>query len=141
MAFKVFLDANVCLDFLLRRENYPQTKKIFQKIFNEDISSFVTPAIVHIMAFYLAKHYGKKMVKTIILDLLASVRVVDCTHEIAINAVSSRMTDIEDALQYYAAMHHKIDYFISLDKNLIKTAIPVLPVYSPEEFLKEFDND
>jgi predicted nucleic acid-binding protein len=49
------------------------------------------------------------------------------------------MTDIEDALQYYTAMHHKVDYFISLDKNLIKSAIPVLPILTPEEFLKEND--
>jgi predicted nucleic acid-binding protein len=139
MASKVFLDANVCLDFLLRRENYPVTKSLFQRIFAGEITSFVTPAIVHITAFYLNKHYGKPVVKTIILDLLASVRVVDCNHDITINAVNSQMTDIEDALQYYTAMYHKLDYFISLDKSLIKSAISVLPVYSPEEFLKEFE--
>jgi predicted nucleic acid-binding protein len=139
MASKVFLDANVCLDFLLRRENYAETKRVFQQIFAEQIASFVTPAIVHIVAFYLNKHYGKPVVKTIILDLLASVRVVDCNHDITVNAVNSQMTDIEDALQYYTAMHHKLDCFISLDKNLIKSAIPMLPVYSPEEFLREFE--
>jgi predicted nucleic acid-binding protein len=139
MAFKIFLDANVCLDFLLRREKYSETKRIFQNIFSGEISSFVTPAIVHIMAFYLVKHYGKQVVKTIILDLLTSVTVIDCNHETTINAVNSQMADIEDALQYYTAMHHKVDYFISLDKNLIKSAIPSLPVYSPEKFLKEFD--
>lgn len=48
------------------------------------------------------------------------------------------MTDIEDALQYYTALHHKIDYFISCDKQLKKAAIPSLPVYLPEEFLAEF---
>ncbi len=45
------------------------------------------------------------------------------------------MSDIEDALQYYTAMHHKLDYFISRDKGLKKAAIPVLPVCSPEEFI------
>lgn len=54
------------------------------------------------------------------------------------HAANSQMTDIEDALQYYTAMHHKMDYFISMDKNLIKSAMPNLPVYTPENFLKEF---
>jgi hypothetical protein len=46
------------------------------------------------------------------------------------------MTDIEDALQYYTALHHKLDVFISSDKQLQKSAISSLPVYTPEEFLK-----
>lgn len=140
MASKLLLDANVCLDFLLRRENYSETKNVFLKIFSGEIKGFVTPAIVHIVSFYLAKYYDRALTKDIILDLLSNIKVIDCNHEIAINAVSSRMTDIEDALQYYTAMHHKMDYFISLDKNFIKSAIPNLPVFSPTEFLKTFDN-
>jgi len=45
------------------------------------------------------------------------------------------MTDIEDALQYYTALHHKIDFFITEDKDLQKSAIPNLPVYSSQDFL------
>ena len=43
-------------------------------------------------------------------------------------------------LQYYIAMHHKVDYFITQDKDMQKESIPTLPVYTPEEFLKEFLN-
>lgn len=138
MAFKVFLDASVCLDFLLRRDYYSESKKVFLKIFSGEVNAFISPAIVHIIAYYLSKYYGKDLVKNIVLDLLSSVKVIDCSHEIAINAINSQMTDIEDALQYYTAMHHKMGYFISLDQKLIKSAIPILPIYSPEDFLKEF---
>lgn len=140
MAFKIFLDANVGLDFLLRRENYAETKKLFERIFSGEIKAFITPAIVHIISYMLVKYYDKHVIKSIILDLLSNVKVIDCNHETTINAVNSQMTDIEDALQYYTAMHHKIDFFITLDKKLIKSAIPILPVYTPEEFLKEFSN-
>jgi predicted nucleic acid-binding protein len=70
---------------------------------------------------------------------LKNVKVIDCNHETALNAISSQLTDIEDALQYYTAINHKVDYFISLDKQFIKSALPVLPIYTPQEFLKEFD--
>ena len=137
MAFKIFLDANVCLDLLLRRENYIYSKRIFERISSGEFRAFITPSIVHIVAYILPKYYDKSLIKNIVLDLLNHVQVIDCSHEITINAVNSQMTDIEDALQYYTAMHHKVDYFISLDKKLANSAIPILPVYSPEEFLKE----
>ncbi len=140
MAFKIFLDANVCLDFLLRRDYYSQTRLIVEKILTGELKAFVSPAIVHIVAFYLAKYYEKHLIKSIIIDWLANVKVIDCTHDIAIHAINSHMTDIEDALQYYTAIHHKLNYFISLDKNLVKSAIPVLPVYFPYDFVKKLND-
>jgi hypothetical protein len=41
-------------------------------------------------------------------------------------------------LQYYTALHHKLDYFITRDKRLQKEAVPGLPVYTADEFLREF---
>jgi len=138
MAFKVFLDANVCISFLLQRTGFEPSERIFEKVISGECKAFTTPAIIHIISYFLKKVHTIDTVKILIINLLANVRIIDCTHEITINAVNSQMTDIEDALQYYTAMHHKIDYFISLDKKLIKSAIPVLPVYTPNEFLKEF---
>jgi len=140
MASKVFLDANVCISFLLQRKGFESSEQVFQKVISQELKAYISPAIVHIIAYFLGKALAKDVVKSLVLSLLANVKVIDCNHEITINAINSRMTDIEDALQYYTAMHHKMDYFISLDKNFIKSAIPNLPVFSPTEFLKTFDN-
>lgn len=138
MASKIFLDANVCIDFLLQRKGYEPSEGVFEKIISQEFRGYTTPAIIHIIAYFLKKVHPKATVKILVLNLLANVQVIDCNHEVAVNAVNSQMTDIEDALQYYTAMHYKIDYFISLDKNLIKSAIPILPIYTPEQFLQEF---
>lgn len=138
MASKLFLDANVCLQFLLQRKGFESSDLLFERIVSGEFKAHTTPAIVHIIAYFLAKVHENEVVKTLILNLLANVRVIDCSHETTINAINSQMKDIEDALQYYTAMHHKMDYFISLDKTLIKSAIPILPIYSPADFLKEF---
>lgn len=140
MAYKILLDANVCMSFLLQRGNFEPSEKIFEKIISGECKAFTSPAIIHIISYFLKKVHPIDTVKILIINLLANVKVIDCTHEITINAVNSQMADIEDALQYYTAMHHKIDYFISLDKKLKKSAIPVLPVFTPEEFLNEFSN-
>jgi putative PIN family toxin of toxin-antitoxin system len=138
MASKVFLDANILLDFTLKRGGYDAAKKIIELIVNGQIQAFITPSIVHIVGYWLTKSYGNAKAKELLLTLMAEVYVIDISHEITLNALHSKIKDIEDALQYYTALHHKVDYFITQDKDLQKESIPVLPVYSPEEFLKEF---
>jgi len=137
MAFKVFLDANILLDFTLKREEYEKSKTIIELVVSGEIQAFITPSIVHIVGYWLTKTYGNANAKEILLTLLTDVTVIDLPHEIAVNALHSKINDIEDALQYYTAIHHKLDYFISRDKQLQRQSIPVLTVYTPDEFLTE----
>jgi predicted nucleic acid-binding protein len=138
MASKIFLDANILLDFTLKRESYDLSKKILELVISGQFQGFITPSIVHIVGYWLTKAYGNTKAKELLLLLLADIYVIDITHEITLNALHSKINDIEDCLQYYTALHHKLDYFITMDKKLQKSASPNLPIYSPEEFLKEF---
>jgi len=135
MASKIFVDANVLLDFSLKRDNYSVSKQLIKLIIDGELQAFITPSIVHITGYWLIKAYGADKAKQILLQLLTDIQVIDCNHAVAINALNSKMTDIEDALQYYTALHHKIDFFITEDKDLQKSAIPNLPVYSSQDFL------
>ena len=137
MAFNVFLDANLLLDFTLIREHYPVSKRVIALAVNNDIEAFTTPAIVHIMSYWLTKAYGEKKAKELILSLLQNVRIIDASHDVIINALSSKINDVEDALQYFTAMHHKMDYFLTRDKLFVKQSLPALPLYFPERFLSE----
>ena len=139
MASRVFLDANILLDFTLKREAYPVARKLIELAIKGQIQAFITPSIVHIVGYWLTKAYGNARAKELLLTLLADVRVVDINHEITVTALHSKIKDIEDALQYYTAIHHKVDIFISRDKDLQRAAIPTLPVYAPDEFLKELE--
>ena len=138
MASKLFLDANVLLDFTLKREGYTDAKKIIQLAIDGQVQAFITPSIVHITGYWLTKAYGSTKAKQILLALLAEVQVIDTNHELTLAALHSKINDIEDALQYYTSIHHKLDYFISVDKELKKVSIPTLPVYTPGEYLEEF---
>lgn len=135
MASKVFLDANVILDFTLKRESYPAAKQLMEKIVAGEIYGYISPSIVHISGYWLSKAYGTSKAKELLLTLMADIKVIEIPHEVALLALNSKITDIEDALQYYTALHHQLDAFISRDKNLQKAAIPSLPIYSPEAFL------
>ena len=139
MASKIFLDANLLLDFTLKRDSYNEAKQVLDLVIAGKIQAFTTSSILHITGHYLTKFYGNDKTKELLLMILVEVTLIDITHETAIAALSSKFTDIEDALQYYTAIHHKLDYFISNDKGLKKDSIPVLSVYTPQEFIQEFN--
>lgn len=77
--------------------------------------------------------------KELLLALLANITVIEIDHEITVHALHSKIADIEDALQYFTAIHHRIDAFVSDDKRLLKEATAVLPVYSLKEFLTNIE--
>lgn len=137
MASNVFLDANILLDFTLKRDDYEQARAVIALAVNGNIQAFISSSIVHIVGYWLTKAYGHSKAKTILITLLSDVTVIDLPHEIVLNALHSKVTDMEDALQYYTAVHHKLDYFISRDKQLHKQGIPLLPICTPQEFLSE----
>lgn len=138
MASKVFLDANLLLDFTLKRDSYNDAKQVLDLVITGKIQAFTTSSVIHITGHYLTKFYGSDKAKELLLMILVEVTLIDITHETAIVALSSKFTDIEDALQYYTAIHHRLDYFISSDTQLQKSSIPTLPVYKPQEFIQEF---
>ncbi len=136
MASNLFLDANFLLDFTLQREGYSEAKEIISLAITGDIQLCTTPSVLHITAYWLTKSYSGKKAKAILLSLMNEIRIVDCNHETALLAMNSIMEDIEDALQYYAALTHAADIFISSDKKLKRAAMPQLPVMTPREFLE-----
>lgn len=138
MASNVFLDANIILDFTLKRSSYNVAKEIINLAVTGRINAFVTPSIIQICEYWLTKAYGYAKAKEPLLTLLNDVACIDIPHDKVVNSLHSSIKDMEDAIQYYCALHHKIDYFISRDKDLQKRGIPALPVYGPEEFLQKF---
>ena len=138
MASKVFLDANILLDLTFQRADYKVAREIMTLVIQGKVQAFVTPAVLHIVGYWLTKAYTQARAKEILLGLLNDVRSIDISHDQVVTSLHSAIRDMEDALQYYTALYYKVDIFISRDKQLKKDAIPALPVYGPEEFLKEF---
>lgn len=136
MASRIFIDANILLDFLLKRSDYEDAKSIIKLVINKEVEAYITPSIIHIVGYWTTKAYGKSKAKELLLTLLSDITVIDSSHQITLAALHSKIDDIEDALQYYTAIQHKIDFFISRDKKLQGQGIASLPVYSTSEFLK-----
>lgn len=136
MALKIFLDANVILDFVLKRKNYEDVKLIFEQEEKGNIKLFISSSILHIIGYWLTKYLGVHVAKTTLLKLLAHIKVIDSNHEGALEALKSDIKDIEDALQYFTALNHKMDYLISFDIDFKKFANSKLPIVDVKDFIK-----
>jgi predicted nucleic acid-binding protein len=136
MAFRIFLDTDILLDFTLKRNAYDAARQLMEWAVKGRVQVFITSNIVHIAGYWLTVAYGPAKAKELLAALLVDIQVIDIGHEITVNALHSRISNMEQALQYYTALHHRLDYFITRDKALNKMASPVLPVCQPEEFIK-----
>ena len=137
MGFKVFIDANCLLDLTLQRGGFQNANIIIQEGLNGKIKLYTSPAILHVVAYYTTQQYKKHQSKQIILTLLNDITIIDCDHGTALIAMNSSFEDVEDALQYYTALKHAMDYFISGDKKLKSCSVPQLPVFTMGEFVKQ----
>lgn len=139
MAFRVFLDANIVLDFTLQRDvGYEDAKEIIENAIEGNLSVFTTPSVIHIAGYYLKKAHGTLITKQMLLSLLSDMRTVDIPFTTVLQALQSTIPEVEDSLQYSSALHHQLDYFISRDKPLFKYALPQLPIISPKNFISQF---
>lgn len=135
MAFRIFIDTDILLDFTLKRDAYAAARKLMEWATRGRVQAFITSNTVTITSYWLSKAYGAAKAREILAALLADIQVIDIGHDITVNALHSRIQNMEQALQYYTALHHKLDYFITRDTALDRTASAVLPVCLPEAFI------
>jgi predicted nucleic acid-binding protein len=136
MANKVFVDANVILDFILKRKQFESAKTLFELAERNRIKLFISSSLLHIIAHWLTKSLGSNISKTTMLSLLNLVQVVEGNHDCAVQSLESKFVDIEDGFQYFIALMNKMDYIISFDKGFQKYSSEKLPIISIDEYLR-----
>ena len=135
MSNRIYLDANILLDYVLDRPEKESAAKILQLINKGIIKAYISSSIIHILSYVLSKTFSVEKTKEVIISIIHDIELIDMPKEIVLQSLNSKMNDIEDALQYHVALYNKIDFFISNDKKLKKEAIPALPIYTPKELM------
>ncbi len=140
MVPSAFLDANILLDLTLKREGFEKAAQIVRLSVKGRIALYTSSSIIHLLGYWLTKVYGQAKARELILSLMEEVRVLETTHDIIIQALESKIADIEDAIQYHTGLYHQLDAFVSRDRSLQRAAISSLPVCSPTEFLRNHED-
>lgn len=131
---QVFVDTDVILDLLCRRHPFYDAAATLFTLAENDRYRFVSTPLAFANIFYiLRKQTGYETASLLLRKLRILVGVADMTSKTLDMALNSKMTDFEDALQYFSAVSFSVDYFITRNKK--DYTEKGLSALTPDEFL------
>lgn len=137
---KVFVDTDIILDLLVKREPfYPHAAEIFSLADSGKIKLFITPVIVTNLHYILRKAGGKDKAIKSLLKFKLIVKILPVDEKIVELALASEFSDFEDAIQYYAAKENGITCLLTRNKKHFKKAD--ITIMSADEYLDIFKNE
>lgn len=132
---EVFIDADIVLDLLCKREPfYSYATEVFT-MGDTGIIKLVTTPLVFANVFYiLRKVSGIEKAKELLRKLRIMVGVVSLNDKVIDLALNSAFNDFEDGIQFFAAREQGIKLLLTRNVKDYKAAD--LIIQTPEEYLK-----
>ena len=132
---KVFLDTNIVIDLLDKRESfYIDAVKLFTLAYQKKITLFVSP-MTYATASYLLRKHGKEGMRKLLNNFRQLSQITTADERVVDAALASSFDDYEDALQYYSVLTRNVDVIVTRNKKDFTSAS--IPVLSPAELLKQ----
>ena len=124
---RLFLDTNIVIDLLERREPYcHDAVRLFTMSYNKKVQLVVSPLTYATASFLLRKH-GSEGVRNLLSNFRQLSRVANVNERTVDDSLASQFKDFEDAMQYYTAVKAKADVIITRNgKDFINSKIPVM---------------
>jgi len=133
---RVLLDTNVILDFLLDRLPFADAATAVWLASEQGQFEGYVSAITPVNVFYIARKIkGVDAARQMVDGLLSACQVCPIDLPILQSALTLPMRDYEDAVQHASASAIQIDAIVT--RNLKDYTGATLPVFSPEDFLKQ----
>ena len=131
---KIFLDTNIFLDLLLKREFYKEALKILDGVDNGQWRGYILDITV-LNIDYVAKKQMKNIQEFIQL-LSGTFTIVGADNAVIEEALSLENSDFEDSVQYIVAKNLACDVIVTNDKNFVKNG--EIEVLSSKRFLEKY---
>ena len=135
MSKLIFVDSDVILDVLEKREPFYSYSAQILTLGDEKKIKLVTTSLVFSNVYYLLrKHLGIDKAKESLRKFRVIVDVISVNAKEVDLALNSEMSDFEDALQYFTALNSKIGFIIT--RNVRDYKNPKLIVQTPQEYIE-----
>jgi predicted nucleic acid-binding protein len=132
----VFIDTNVVVDFLGRREGFfDNAAMIFQMQKEGRINAIVSSLTIINCAYILRKVFSREVMLDKVEKLCKTFKISAIDKTILVEALERHPYDFEDAVQYISALPYKPDIIITRDKHGF-VDLDVL-IMTPDEFIAE----
>ena len=131
---KIFIDSDIILDLLIKRNEFESTAQLFTKINNKELMGFTSPLVFANVYYINTKYEGKTKSLENLRKLRQLLSILTIDENIIDEALIANATDFEDSIQYIAAEKNSIDFIITRNKKDYREC--KLPVLTASEFLK-----
>jgi predicted nucleic acid-binding protein len=135
---RIFVDTNLLLDVLAKREPFYTAAARVWTLAETGACEALVSAISFNNVFYIVRKArdpaAARRALVLLRDVFASI---DPDQRILNQAIDSDIPDLEDAIQFYSALHARADYLLT--RNVGDFPAGILPVLAPDEFLALVD--
>ncbi|QNL98130.1 PIN domain-containing protein [Treponema sp. Marseille-Q4132] len=139
MSKVLFVDSDVILDVLEKRERFYEYSAQILSLGDEKKVKLVTTSLAFANIYYLLrKHLGIEKAKESLRKLRIIVDVISVNAKEVDLALNSELSDFEDALQYFTALDGKIEFIIT--RNVCDYKNPKLIVQTPQQYIEGLNN-
>lgn len=131
---KLFLDTNVIIDVIAAREPFvADSRAIFNLCETGKADGVISALTLCTVAYVLRKFVTQGAMRTKLRDFRNVLTPVDLSVSLLDKAISSPISDFEDAVQFYTAAYSEADYIIT--RNVKHFPQDIIPVLTPTDFL------
>lgn len=116
MTLKIYIDTNIFLDFILKRDN-GISREILYYLHSKDFIVALNDISVVNIHYFAKKNLKMEEVKDFIDVILDTCLIVSVDKNILKTSINSNFIDFEDAVQYFCAKSIDADLIITNDKK------------------------
>jgi predicted nucleic acid-binding protein len=132
---RVLYDTNVLLDVLLERKPFYASAARTWTLAELGRLEGLAAAVSFTNAFYIiSKVLARESARNAIKKMRGIFAPVTCDGWVINKAIDAELPDFEDAVQYFSALHAGADCILTRNAGDFPPQ-PVVPVFSPAEFL------
>jgi len=134
---KLFIDTDIILDILAKREPfYNPAAQLFALIEEKKVDAFTTPVVFSNLFYILSKFKSRNFAHSSLRKLRLLLTIIQVDEKVIDLALNSEFKDFEDAIQFYAAKFHNLDFIITRNvKDFVSKEIVVL---TAEDYIERF---
>lgn len=134
----IFLDTNILLDYLANRKPFfKDADSIFSMAENGKIKLHCSSLSFSTIFYVLRKLQTPEQLFQTLTDLTNIMTITGVDEKTIIDALNSGFNDLEDAIQYFSALHFgEIEILLTRNSKDFKKA--KIDVFSPSEFIGVF---
>ena len=131
---KLFLDTNVVIDVIAAREPFvADSRAIFNLCETGKAEGSISALTLCTVSYVLRKFVSPGTMRTKLSELRNILSPIDLSVSLLDKAISSSISDFEDAVLFYTAVYSEADYIIT--RNVKHFPQDNIPVLTPTEFL------